>query len=92
MPHPEDLPRVAVIHLDVELFQEVLQLLEAHLIVLVFVSFSQARVNPAEQEVRKEPRSPSTPRPQGSHVKISANSWAQVDQAHLQTLLPAGLT
>lgn len=47
LPHPEDLPGIAVIHLDVEFLQKVLQLLEAHLVVLVFVSFSQARVNPA---------------------------------------------
>lgn len=38
--HPEDLPGIAVVHLDVELLQEVLQLLEAHLVVLVLVSFS----------------------------------------------------
>lgn len=53
LPHPEDLPGIAVIHLDVELLQEVLHLLEAHLVVLVFVSFSQAGVNPAGQDVRK---------------------------------------
>lgn len=47
LPHPEDLSSVAVIHLNVKLFQEVLQLLKAHLIVLVLVSFSQAGMNPA---------------------------------------------
>lgn len=46
---PEDLAGVAVVHLDVELLQEALQLLEAHLVVLVFVSFPQARVDPVLQ-------------------------------------------
>lgn len=62
LPHPEDLSGIAVIRLDVELLQEILQLLEAHLVVLVFVSFSQAGVNPAGQEVRKEPGSRGIPR------------------------------
>ena len=80
-PHPEDLSGIAVIHLDVELLQEVLQLLEVHLVVLVFVSFSQAGMNPAGQEVRKEPRSPGTP-------EVPATAMIQA-QGHLPG--PGGL-
>lgn len=38
---------MVVIHLNVHFFQEVFELLQAHLVVFVFVSFAQAGVNPA---------------------------------------------
>ncbi|KAG8138710.1 hypothetical protein E2320_001506, partial [Naja naja] len=50
----QDLPGVAVIHLNVDFLHEAFEFLKAHLVIFVFICFPQASMDPAVEMIIKE--------------------------------------